>query len=79
MIRARVLALAVLAACGDSPKFAVDKLEDPTTCMDCHPKHYKEWSGSMHAYASDDPVFLAELTAAAIPALNNWRRFMLPP
>jgi hypothetical protein len=56
----RVLALlVVLAACGDSPKFAVDKLEDPTTCMECHGKHYTEWSGSMHAYASDDPVFVA--------------------
>src|SRR5688572_9748953 len=32
---------------------------DPETCKTCHPKHYREWSGSMHAYASDDPVFLA--------------------
>jgi hypothetical protein len=36
-----------------------DKLLDPTTCKDCHPKHYQEWSGSMHAYASDDPLFVA--------------------
>ena len=28
-------------------------------CKDCHPKHYTQWSGSMHAYASDDPVFVA--------------------
>lgn len=48
-----------LAACGDEPKFAVAKLEDPATCMECHPKHYAQWSGSMHAYASDDPVFIA--------------------
>ena len=27
--------------------------------MDCHPDHYREWSGSMHAYAADDPVFIA--------------------
>jgi len=32
---------------------------DPNTCKDCHPKHFDEWSGSMHAYASDDPVFIA--------------------
>jgi hypothetical protein len=32
---------------------------DPTTCASCHAEHYSEWSGSMHAYASDDPVFLA--------------------
>ena len=51
----------LVAACGgsSSPKFSVDKLEDPATCMQCHQKHYTEWSGSMHAYASDDPVFLA--------------------
>src|SRR6266581_6039630 len=32
---------------------------DPTTCQKCHADHYRDWSGSMHAYASDDPVFLA--------------------
>src|SRR5215470_421470 len=32
---------------------------DPATCAQCHADHYREWSGSMHAYASDDPVFLA--------------------
>ncbi len=34
-------------------------LLDPETCKDCHPKHFEEWQSSMHAYASDDPVFLA--------------------
>lgn len=32
---------------------------DPVGCAECHPAHYREWSGSMHAYASTDPVFLA--------------------
>ena len=36
-----------------------EQLLDPQTCQSCHPSHYKEWSGSMHAYAADDPVFLA--------------------
>ena len=63
MTRARpvalVLALALaLGACGED-KLSVAELQDPTTCMDCHPKQYTQWSGSMHAYASDDPVFLA--------------------
>ena len=40
-------------------KLPVTQLEDPATCMDCHKQHYDEWAGSMHAYASDDPVFLA--------------------
>jgi hypothetical protein len=35
------------------------QLMDPETCQGCHPKQYTEWSGSMHAYASDDPVFTA--------------------
>src|SRR5580704_15418114 len=34
-------------------------LLDPTQCQGCHPDHYREWSGSMHAYAGDDPVFVA--------------------
>jgi hypothetical protein len=57
-VRALAL-LVVIAACGDNPKLPVAELQDPSTCMQCHPNHYTQWSGSMHAYASDDPVFLA--------------------
>ena len=32
---------------------------DPSTCQTCHPAQYQEWAGSMHAYATDDPVFRA--------------------
>lgn len=35
------------------------QLRDPKACQECHPDHYREWSGSMHAYASEDPVFRA--------------------
>lgn len=61
---ARSTGLAVgflLAACAEpAPDLAArDDLVDPETCADCHPRHYEEWSSSMHAYASDDPVFLA--------------------
>jgi hypothetical protein len=56
-----------LAACshaadnpvGPDPHFTVEQLKDPETCKTCHPKQYQEWSGSMHAYATDDPLFLA--------------------
>ena len=34
-------------------------LLDPTSCKDCHAEHYNQWAGSMHAYAADDPVFIA--------------------
>jgi hypothetical protein len=50
--------VAALAACSD-PKLTVEELQDPSTCLSCHPKHHQQWSGSMHAYASEDPVFLA--------------------
>lgn len=36
-----------------------DPLLDPASCEECHPTHYREWLGSMHAYAAEDPVFLA--------------------
>jgi len=36
-----------------------EQLQDPETCKTCHPDQYRQWSGSMHAYASEDPVFRA--------------------
>lgn len=36
-----------------------EELLDPEACRGCHKKHYDEWAGSMHAYAAEDPVFLA--------------------
>jgi hypothetical protein len=38
---------------------ADDPLLDPKTCEPCHPQHYRQWLGSMHAYAAEDPVFRA--------------------
>jgi hypothetical protein len=62
----------VLTACllasgcgGDEPRkpnttyLDRDTLMDPETCATCHPNQYAEWQGSMHAYASDDPLFVA--------------------
>jgi hypothetical protein len=48
-----------LAACGDEPVLPIAQLQDPGTCNECHPKHFQQWSSSMHAYASEDPVFVA--------------------
>lgn len=36
-----------------------EELLDPENCATCHPQHYEEWRGSMHAYAAADPVFVA--------------------
>ena len=38
---------------------SIEELQDPKSCKACHQQHYEEWSASMHAYASEDPVFLA--------------------
>lgn len=53
------LVLVLVAACGADDAYTVEELMDPDTCMSCHPKHTAEWQSSMHAYASDDPVFRA--------------------
>ena len=51
-------------ACSNDPPpektyAALSELYDSKRCATCHPKHYAEWSASMHAYAAEDPVFLA--------------------
>jgi hypothetical protein len=53
-----------LASCSSShpsppSPLSKDELMDPETCKGCHASHYGEWSGSMHAYAAVDPVFVA--------------------
>ena len=65
MIRALWLAIAgSLCACETAQPAEVRRLTrqelmDPEQCSACHPRHYEEWAGSMHAYAADDPVFRA--------------------
>ncbi|MCA9671964.1 MAG: hypothetical protein KC503_40475 [Myxococcales bacterium] len=48
-----------LCSCGASFDLSDEALRDPEACKSCHPQHFEQWSGSMHAYASTDPVFLA--------------------
>lgn len=36
-----------------------EALYDPNNCLPCHAEQFREWSSSMHAYAAEDPVFLA--------------------
>jgi hypothetical protein len=68
----RLLGFFLVAGCSDGspvvtdggpdvpkPTYTIEQLQDPSTCKDCHAKYYRDWSGSMHAYASDDPLFLA--------------------
>ena len=69
MIRAvfvATIALAALGACSSSapppppqPMLTQDQLEDPTVCKECHETQYDAWASSMHAYAGQDPIFIA--------------------
>ncbi len=60
-----LLAVAVIIAACSTPSAPAPvyptraALLDPETCKTCHVDHYTDWSGSMHAYAAEDPVFLA--------------------
>ena len=47
------------AAPAPAPTLTTAELMDPTACKTCHPDAFTQWSGSMHAYAADDPVFVA--------------------
>jgi hypothetical protein len=59
-VRRLILVAALVVACGGEPDyFTEEELRDPQSCEGCHPQHFREWSGSMHAYASFDPVFRA--------------------
>ncbi|HVW24255.1 MAG TPA: multiheme c-type cytochrome [Polyangiaceae bacterium] len=73
-VAARACAATLLSACHggerttartDSPDAVVpggltrEQLKSPEACKGCHPNHYREWSSSMHAYATEDPVFIA--------------------
>lgn len=53
----------ILVGCGgpveSGETTSLEELLDPASCAECHPDHHREWSGSMHAYAAEDPVFLA--------------------
>ncbi len=50
---------AATGSLGEGLTLTREELLDPQTCKECHPRHYREWKSSMHAYASEDPVFRA--------------------
>lgn len=42
----------------------------PESCATCHPRHYREWEESMHAYSIEDPVFHS-MNAEGLKATNG--------
>lgn len=54
------LSVLAVAACGEPQQgLTRAQLMDPQQCKACHPTQFSEWEGSAHAYAAEDPVFLA--------------------
>ena len=63
-----LLILALLAGCTkkstepvdrpdhSEPQFTLSDFSSAEACKGCHPNHYNEWKGSMHAYAFVDPI-----------------------
>ena len=70
---------------GSAPAYlSRSALLDPQTCQSCHVNHYQQWTVSMHAGASDDPIFRAmnkrgqaekrgSWAASASSAMPRWR------
>lgn len=40
------------------------EFNSPDVCAGCHPQHFEEWTGSVHALALVDPVYQGELMLA---------------
>jgi hypothetical protein len=59
MNRGLVLLLGILMLSACTSGLSTEELMRPEACQSCHPDHYRQWAGSMHAYAGLDPVFLA--------------------
>jgi len=60
MRRIAITATLVVTACpSDETAGVPEEMLDPQACKECHPIHFEQWQGSMHAYAADDPIFLA--------------------
>ncbi len=59
VVRLSGVASATAVGCRGEDSGPRQELLDPAACEECHPQHYQQWLGSMHAYAAEDPVFLA--------------------
>lgn len=45
---------------GPSPKqkFELSDFQSAEACSTCHPRYFDEWQGSMHRYATNDPIWM---------------------
>ncbi len=40
----------------ENQPYDIDDFDLPENCAECHPTHYDQWQGSIHAYAATNPV-----------------------
>ncbi|MBH24106.1 MAG: hypothetical protein CMH57_06575 [Myxococcales bacterium] len=52
-------------------------LQSPEYCGQCHTAHYDDWEGSMHAYATQDPVFQAMLVKGILETEGKLDQFCI--
>jgi hypothetical protein len=43
----------------ENEPYDLDDFDDDENCASCHPDHYDEWQGSIHAYSATNPVMWA--------------------
>jgi hypothetical protein len=58
-----------------SPILGLNSFESASACSSCHPVQYTEWSGSMHRYASNDPIWMLAnngLQGSTQGTLRDW-------
>lgn len=56
-------------------KYSLDDFQSAQACSTCHPQYFREWNGSMHHYASNDPIWnLASnsVQSSSHGALQSW-------
>lgn len=59
----------------DGPRYKLSDFQTAQSCSTCHPQHYDEWSGSMHHYAANDPIWMLAnngLQASTQGRLKSW-------
>lgn len=59
----------------ENPKFTLTSFAASQSCSTCHPQYYREWEGSMHRYAANDPIWMLAsngLQASTQGKLKDW-------
>lgn len=56
-------------------RFSLSNFGSAENCKSCHPQYYEEWTGSMHRYSANDPIWMLAnngLQASTGGELKSW-------